>query len=181
MPLPRSAGTRRSTRSSASSGLAIRDVILAEYVNRLYWELYPDAPIKIDPGDPAHDRYEKGWLELRDQIMSNAPQPPINDGELDLSRVRADAFELMAYSLPQIREELYQDLRATVETMIDTYRTALRDGRVAPDDHWKSDLVEIASNEDPQHKVQLRMFAFLYEGMYQGGLDVFEVVKPLPA
>ena len=159
--------------------IGIRDVILAEYVNRVYWELYPDAPIKIDPADPAHDRYERGWLEIRDQIMSAAPQPPVHEGELDLSRIRASCLEHIEYRLDEIREELHSDIRATVETMVDNYRTALRDGTVSSDDQWRSGVVEITSNEDPGHAVKLQMFAVFYNGVYDGGLDVFEVVKPL--
>jgi hypothetical protein len=159
--------------------IGIRDVILAEYVNRMYWELYPDAPVKIDPADPAHQRYEQAWLQIRDQIMSAAPMPPVHEGELDLSRVRASCFELMAYSWPQIREELHSDLRATVETMVDAYRSAIEEGRIAPDASWKSDVVEIVSNEDPEHKVRLQLFAVFYQGVYDGGLEVFEVLHPL--
>jgi hypothetical protein len=159
--------------------IGIRDVILAEYVNRVYWELYPDAPIKIDPDDPAHDRYERGWLEIRDRIMSAAPQPPVHEGELDLSRVRASCLEHIEYVMDQIREELYSDLRATVETMVDNYRTAIDTGVIGATDSWTSDVVEVVSNEDPEHKVRLRMFAVFHEDVYDGGLDLLEVVKPL--
>jgi hypothetical protein len=159
--------------------VGIRDVILAEYVNRVYWEVYPDAPIKIDPADPAHDRYEKGWLEIRDQIMSAAPQPPVHEGERDLSRIRASALEHIEYRLTEIREELHSDIRATIETMVDNYRSAIETGAIGPTDSWKSDLVEVISNEDPEHKVQLKLFAVFYQDVYDGGLEVFEVVKPL--
>jgi hypothetical protein len=161
--------------------VGIRDVILAEYVNRVYWELYPDAPIKIDPDDPAHDRYERGWLEIRDKIMSAAPQPPVNEGALDLSRVRASCLEHIEYRMDEIRDELYSDLRATVETMVDNYRTGLNDGTVAADDQWRSGVVVVTSNEDPGHAVKLEVFAVFHQGVFDGGLDVFEVVKPAGA
>lgn len=157
--------------------LSMRDWVLNEHVNRVYWEMYPDAPVKIDPDNPAHDQYERGWIEIRDRIMSLAPQPPINDGEIDLSHVRSSALEHLEIVLYQIRPELHSDLRATIETFVMRYAEHVQDGG---NDSWESDVVEIPSNEDPEHKVRLQLFAVHYEDYYQGGLKVLEVSKPLP-
>jgi hypothetical protein len=139
--------------------------------------MHPDAPIKIDPNNPAHERYEAIWLALREAILVNAPEPPLEAGEIDVSQLRSMCYELVAYRWDEIREELHSDIRATIETMIDNYVTAVRAG-TAPN-IWLSDVVELASNEDPEHKVKLRLQAFFYQGRHTGGLEIFEIEKPL--
>jgi hypothetical protein len=159
------------------SWLRMRAVLLDEIVNRAYWDMHPDAPIKIDPNNPAHERYEAIWLALREAILVNAPEPPLEAGEIDVSQLRSMCYELVAYRWDEIREELHSDIRATIETMIDNYVTAVRAG-TAPN-IWLSDVVELASNEDPEHKVKLRLQAFFYQGRHTGGLEIFEIEKPL--
>ena len=41
--------------------LAIRDRVLNNETNRVYWDTYPDAPVTIDPHNPEHAEYVKGW------------------------------------------------------------------------------------------------------------------------
>jgi hypothetical protein len=157
--------------------LRMRDVLLDEIVNRAYWDMHPDAPIKIDPDNPAHERYEAIWLALRQAILVNAPEPPLDAGEIDVSQLRSMCYELVAYRWDEIREELHSDIRATIETMIDNYVTAVRDG-TAPN-IWESGIVELTSNEDPDHKVKIQLHAMFYQGHHTGGLDPFEIEKPL--
>jgi hypothetical protein len=157
--------------------LRYRDVVVNDVVDRAYWDEHPDAPVQIDPNNPDHQRYQATWLALRELILSNTPEPPLEAGEVSASDLRNNCLELISYSWDQIRTELHSDIRATVETMIDSYLTAVRDG-TAPD-QWLSERVVLTSNEDPEHKVHLQVRAFHYQGRHTGGLEDFKVDKPL--
>ena len=159
----------------------VKDV-LNEEANRVYWEMYPDAPLKIDPDNDAHNTYEKAWVEVRDQVWSLAPEPPVHPNELDLSHIRAACFEKMADLWPTIREEIRDDVQKTIDTAIETFREQLEGGQIRGQAYWESEPLEIVSNEDPGHKVKTRLrIGQDTDGNFVGGLiaDETKVENPL--
>jgi len=50
--------------------LPTRDELHAE-VDRRFFESYPDAPARLDPGDPDHGEFIALWLGIRDAILED--------------------------------------------------------------------------------------------------------------
>ena len=48
--------------------LPTRDQLYDE-TDRRYKAAHPDAPDRIDPDDPAHNGWERTWLEIRDSVL----------------------------------------------------------------------------------------------------------------
>ncbi len=112
-----SAPTRLSATSAADAEwraewMRVRDDVLGDEVNRIYWEQNHDAPHKIDPSNPDHDRFERAWLHIREQILSNQPDPAqADDTGVDMSYVRAAVHETLEQRLRLIHDDLHEDMR----------------------------------------------------------------------
>jgi hypothetical protein len=134
----------------------VRDEVLNDEVNRLYWATQVDAPLKIDPDDRAHDRFQRAWLDIREQIMCNRPDPDVDDGGIDPSYLRGGFNE----SIVGVREQLHPDVLERLERSVDVAILAVLDAFDAgliPSDgsYWESpDPIQLRSDTDPQHGVR---------------------------
>ena len=122
-------------------GSKIRDALLDSEVNRIYWERFPDGPLKLDPENPDHNPYVNGWLEIRDAIMSSNPLPPGDDDErhdIDTSYARADLNRVLARLLPDIDPDHHQELTEYFDGAFDEIREAALYGSIplVPEVWW---------------------------------------------
>jgi hypothetical protein len=141
--------TRADHQQWREAWITLRDEHLYAEVDRVYWDTFPSAPQKIDPDNPEHDQYEKGWVEIRDQIMSNCPEPPDeDDGELDLSYLRADINEvILGHGLFKDQpQQVEQTMRGAIEFALEEVRQAAERGDIGTE-MWTTPTQEIEIDE----------------------------------
>ena len=160
--------------------LLYRDIALSSEANRIYWELYPEAPIQIDPDNPEHQRWVQVWNEIYANVKSFEPQPPFGVYSMDQTELRADVLRSVLLYLSEIRPDLHQDVRWTVESWMDNYREAWESGSLIAHRYWEPPVVELVSNEDPTHKVRLGII-IRADGYNPSGTPSVEIDNPVTA
>lgn len=106
--------------------IELRDKLLNEEVNRVYWARYPEAPIELDATSPEWEGWRRAWLDIRDEIMANAPEPEdveahnavSETGELDLPHIKATIREWFI--------DFYNDPTQHMDVLMDTVEEWIR-------------------------------------------------------
>jgi hypothetical protein len=107
----------------------LKESILADEANRVYWATYPDAPTQIDPGNPDHLPYVEAWNAIAEAIRTNGEMVTGASSFIDYSHVTADLLEyakLFEHHLGHLYGPVRDWLREAAAELI----AAFQEGRV---------------------------------------------------
>jgi hypothetical protein len=156
--------------------LAIRDRVLNNETNRVYWDTYPDAPVTIDPHNPEHAEYVKGWNDIRARIYGNQLMPPSErsdrqtDLDAGLSFIRSEIFEAFAEMLKSCPDAMKDEVGAWAESLVTEVMKAMHDRQITPGEEWTGHTVKVEDNETPPMTMTFTAFATSTDGEVHAGV-----------
>lgn len=168
--------TRSSDHASwRESWIFLRDRLLDEEVNRVYWARHPDAPVKLDADSSEHEQWREAWRGIWEEVMRNAPEPEdvelqnaVDDvGNLDLSYLKAAVREQLVDRRNDIDPNIFEQVVDLADTLADEVGAeAMRAGTV--DGEWSSRPVQVTGRGE--HRLEFRIVGWWADHYFSGSI-----------